>query len=309
MLTNLLVGALVAGQGFTTDISTEYPASEQNADGSFKAPGFMGVFRNGLFQVFKTPGTFTWNVPETITRVRARVVGRGQIHNYSTSTTAGPSGGGYAHGVFDVTPGKQFTIKIPNGINGLTESSFGNAGRGLLLRATNGEGVWTPGQGYGGDYQSIGGYGGNKNGGGATGYWGGGGGAGSQMAKRAGAGGDMGYSYGSWINGCGGGVVQPGTTNGNNFYAGGVLLRTDPAFNFTGLKLPPSFPRFPFDGFYGRGGDALPGSGYSVFNDGGDGGGARAGYDPSPIKIGGGMFRLASDYSSTTITGLVVIEW
>jgi hypothetical protein len=146
-------------------------------------------------QVFSNPGTFSWTVPEGVTKIMIEVWGGGGA---STDYTKGGSGGGYGKQVFNVISNSIYSIIVASGgslaiPNGGT-SSFGN-----LISATGGASNFgLPGSssatfsisgGSGGDYYQAGlvfggsgangGPGGSNNTGQLNGKAPGGGGAGS----------------------------------------------------------------------------------------------------------------------------------
>lgn len=288
-----------------------YLASPMREDGSYEAPGFMGIFSNGLFQEFDQPGIYSFIIPEGITKIRVRTVGRGNVGTHSPGyyTSAG-AGGGYAHGVFDVAPGEIFEVKVPSWrYNTLTEASFGNAARGLLIRATNGGAYNVPGTGYGGDYQSTGGVSGASNNSSHYGT----GAAGSQVALVGGKGTISMYATDVAAGGVGG--------NANGGRAGGAngpatSGAQGPGVSLTGLPLPPGFPRFKFDGFWGAGSSGLPGGGGTNTNRiGGIGAGWHnsAAVDNNSVIYGAapttGFAANRFNGGTADARGLVVIEW
>lgn len=281
---------------------SQYPPSPKKEDGSYYAPGFMGIFRTGQFQEFDQPGTFSFTVPDNITRIRARVLARGG----TGSAYYGGGGGGYAHGVLSVTPGEIFTIKIPDlRANALTQSEIGTTKRGILIRATNG-GNGVGGIGYGGDYQSTGG---STNGAsvdrniaGAAG--------GNQLTKIAGRVGN-GTNYTSY----GGAGAKGNNLIGNGVYAGGAVTDASLTANglgmsLDGLQLPSGFPRFPLDGLYGDGDSVLPGAGGTANNYPGVVGGCGNKVPVAgTVVYGGGLHNSIRSNVNITTRGLVIIEW
>jgi hypothetical protein len=98
------------------------------------------------FNVY-TSGTTTWTCPAGVTRVKATLIGGG-----GASTEDGPSGGsgGYASGVYTVTPSTGYTVTVgaggaSNGASGGT-SSFHS-----FISATGGNGSGGSGSGSGGN--------------------------------------------------------------------------------------------------------------------------------------------------------------
>ncbi|MBB4313010.1 glycine-rich domain-containing protein [Roseospira marina] len=272
-----------------------------SADGKPVGAGYIGLFGAGRWTVFVEPGEYEWTVPTGVTQIRARVVGGGGGGCGGNTTLeytgTGGAGGGYAHGVFTVTPGQTLIITVAaGGIGGRENTNTlpragGTSSVGALISATGGNpGVWitgsetppTGGIGVGGDVQATGG--------GVAQGAGGGGGAGSQlgdggMARGSGGGGVVHGSYAQ----AGGSAYGPGTTHpGPNVLGDALSSATDN---------PLSQPlRFPFEAFTGRGGGGgteqahrdgqSGGGGIRGGGNGGHGGGGGAG-NPSPAGVGG----------------------
>lgn len=238
-------------------LSELFPTSAKRPNGTYAAPGFMGVFGNGEFLEYDQPGTFTFTVPEGVTVLRLRTQGRGSVGGFTPGYYTGTgSGGGYAHGAFMVTPGEILTIKIPSfRYNNFTETSIVSNLRGLLIRATNGGAYNAPGQGYGGAFQSKGGTTGAT----SNGLHYGTGAGGTQIALQAGSGTVSMYASDVAGGGVGGGA--------NKSMAGGAAGNAPatniqgPGVSLSGLILPEGFPRFKLDGFWGAGGSGQPGAG------------------------------------------------
>ncbi|CNI00055.1 putative bacteriophage tail fiber protein [Yersinia intermedia] len=110
---------------------------------------------------FLTAGTFTFTVPDGVTRIRARVVGGGGGAGGSGAgrTGGGGGGGGYAESWITVTPGQVLTIIVGSAGNGGWVSGAGSNGgassvSGFLSASGGlggaGGGVGTGGGGIGG---------------------------------------------------------------------------------------------------------------------------------------------------------------
>lgn len=287
------MGKLVRSKGNSVpEIDPNYTTSTMNANGTFVTPGFMGVFQTGQFSEFDQAGTFNFQVPSTVSRMRLRTMGRGGM-GYVSTVNRGGCGGGFARGVFDVVPGENLTISIPSyRNNAFTEASVASVVRGMLLRATNGsDSAQVAGVGYGGDYQSTGGTSpstsGNGHGGGAPG---------SQMALKGGNGGDQ----------AGGGVYGNAAAATGGSGGGGSL---------SGLILPAGFPRFKSDGFWGSVTNAAnltgtPGCGANDTGIPGACGAMGYGYTRTPSKLyGGGGSSLIRGLTAYDLLGFVVLEW
>lgn len=280
---------------FENDIHPDFYVSPKNADGTYQDIGFMGVFRNGLFQEFSKGGTYQWTVPEDVTKIRVRTVGRSAT---AGGAYQGRGGGGYAHGIFDVSPGDVFTVNIPNSSSapGLTSASFVSSTLGTLLQGHNSVGN-AGGSGWGGSYQSSGGPGGSSTG--SDGFRPPGGGSGSQVSKIGGT---------TTKSSTAGGAVKWNSSGGYAGGAGGSALVNahGPGISLVGKVLPPGFPRFPFDGFYGSGGSRQPGAGGSSAAYPGVGGGVGSYRTGDSVIMGGGAHCYPGGY---TLSGLVVVEW
>lgn len=159
-------------------LTGNYSSSEEPA-------GFLGVFGNGLHKVFYDTSTFT--IPVGVTKIRVRVIGSGSfgflsragsyVVDASSEDITSGAGGGYAHGVFDVSSGQSYTVTIGNCgtiLNPLTKAtttSFGSliSATGASSRVTNTGRLPEPGIGIGGDFQAYGGTSYARSGGGASG--------------------------------------------------------------------------------------------------------------------------------------------
>ncbi len=217
--------------------------------------GFIGVFGTGRFKVFHYSGDFT--IPADITQIRVRVVGAGG--GSARSPSWGGAGGGYAHGVFNVSPTNIFAVTV--GASGTYGGGDGGASSfGALISATGGGGGGSvstvapvPGIGIGGDFQASGGSSMFKGGGGAAGsQLGNGGSAGAEFCGGAGVGGNNAYgtggasAFGSSIDSSGGPDAAGIVVAGGSTYAE-TLGDVNPMYSMI---------RFPFDGFTGGGGAA-----------------------------------------------------
>ena len=270
-----------------------------NASPTLMPLGWMGVFGQGLYKAFMSPGTHSFVVPEGVSRIRVRVVGAGG------SGSNGSSNGGAG-----------------------SSSSFGN-----LMSATGGGGgnsnVAFGGQGTGGDFQAKGGNA-FRSGSNVTGYapdvssviaqlvdGQGGAAAGSQL-------GDGGHSFGYGGAAVGGNHSIKGSSFGASAY--GVPTISAPGPDCMGLYISQQSPdranypieRFPFDFFSGSGsahisyslgsnggtlasvaGSGAGGMGYYNSN-GGHGGGGGGHSNPSGsggIGGGGGKIDTSGNYS------------
>jgi len=200
-------------------------------------------------QLFDTPGTSSFVVPDGVYRISAVAVGAGAGGGYNWSTSAG-SGGGLAYATFNVTPGESISITVPpqtaqqtsgastkigsyfsasGGTFGGTPAS-GNSGAPLAGTVTpfGGRGGYTHPNGYGGG-GGAGGYGETTSGsdafGGQGGY-----GSGSTNGTQGAGGGGGGYGSSTYAFGGGGGVglygrgdngTRGNDNNGNSFYSDG----------------------------------------------------------------------------------------
>lgn len=288
--------------------------------------GYMGEFGNGLWRVFQVPGTYTFTVPNNVTKIRARVVGGG---GGGRQNGAGAAGGGYAHGEFTVTPGTNYTVTVGAGGvgNATTPTDGGTSSFGALISATGGGaaialGGAVGGVGTGGDFQAKGGSVGNNA------AYGGGAGAGSQLGD---GGSVFGYggagvvcstyeNYGSSAFGISSAVDGSGPDIlGDSVDGSSVLLLNN------SVK---AVIRFPFDGFTGGGGrwnstnNGLGGHGAGggagstsqTGGKGGVGGGGGGNVTTSNagsggIGGGGGSTGGAGGAPGNGGNGLVIVEW
>lgn len=198
-------------------------------------PGFFPGFGN--LQVFNTPGTATFTVPNGVTRVKATVVGGGGGGSNSAATVVAPGAntssgggggaGGMAVGLYTVTPGQTVTVTV--GAGGTAQATGSTSSFGAFCSATGGGGTQFQtvntsagaggGVGSGGQINRAGGFGSDGQGGsytgmgnGAPGPWGGGGRAyagganpapAAGQAPGAGAGGSYAATVGANIGGTG----------------------------------------------------------------------------------------------------------
>ena len=320
-----------------------------SAGGNSVPPGYMGVFGNGLWQVFSASSPFT--VPANVTAVRVRVVGGGGGGRLGG---AGGGGGGYAHGIFAVAPGNTFPVTVGVGGTGsASPTSGGTSSFSTLISATGGAAssgstAAAGGVGVGGTFQATGGSSG------ATGYSGGGA-AGSQLGN----GGNGGIYSGTSYAGGGGGVGNgngASSVSGTSMSGGGGSPFGPPAFvgqgspdalgnmaantALAGVTAPSGATnpinatvRFLFDGFPGGGGagtaqtaassnggnGGIGGGGggcyYSTSSayggNGGIGGGGGGGYNGGNGGMGGGggAGANASGIAGNGGQGLVIVEW
>ncbi len=179
----------------------------------------QGVMMNA--QSFSSSGTFT--VPANTTKVRVRVWGAGGGGGSTNAVGASGGGGGaggYAEGIYSVTPGQSIAVTIgAGGAAAATNSSNdgspgGSSSFGSYCSATGGQG------GHSYSTGATGGTGGTGSGGTIVNAQGAYGGSGvyylNSTAGVAGAGGNGGGEYG------GGGGAGDGTANhGNVAFAGG----------------------------------------------------------------------------------------
>lgn len=249
-------------------------------------PGYMGFFGKGLWRVFYASDT--WVCPSDVTVARIRVLGGGGSSGLGSARTGG-AGGGYDHGVFNVTPGNSYAITVGLGGAFGTPTAGGSSSFASLITATGGEAGKTGsvaaigGIGMGGDFRAKGGNSGAANGSG-------GGGAASQLGD-GGASGAVTGSGGGAVAG-NGSTAQSGS-GGASAFGNGTLSFPGPnvsgirAAGVTGDTNPFSMPlRFPFDGFVGAGG-YNSGAAYNA-GSGAGGGGGTTGTNGGPGGGGGG---------------------
>ncbi len=173
------------------------------------APGFS---RQAVFT-----GSTTWTAPAGVSLLKVRLCGGGGGGGAGTAASCGGGGGagGYAEGVFPVTPGQSIPVAVAGG--GAPGATGGTSSFGGLISATGGGGGGSatgfangggPGSGSGGAINLAGGYGSDGNGGaaspfvfagnGGTSYFGGGG----RAASASGVAEQNGLASGSGGGGC-----------------------------------------------------------------------------------------------------------
>lgn len=278
-------------------LDPRYPPSIKNNNGTFKPPGFMGVFNKGFYQVYVGNQTNTFVVPpeakfgdEVV--IRVRVVGPGG---------AGGAGGGFAYKVIkspDIAVGDSITIVMTS--DSTTFGTFVSATGGETGLVNNLTVKGVGGNGIGGDYNAKGGDNNKWIMGDTDVYGHGGGAAGSQL----GPGGDGGAFAGGTVNKSASTAiveVAPGVWGYSNNSVSSTNITSgalsSPSKHIDFDKLPPGFPRFPFDGFYGEGGNQFHpptgpgcgGCGSKTLKTNTDGTGAvAAAMSLTPGHVGGG---------------------
>ncbi len=267
--------------------------------------GYLGIFGSGNFKVFSSHGDFT--IPANVSKIRVRVVGGGGGTNVGPSQSSpGGAGGGYAHGVFSVTPGTIYSVVVGAGGNRATTIHGGTSSFGALISATGGGGGMSvstlpiAGQGYGGDFQATGGSTVQGGGGGAAGSQLGNGGSGlRQYGGGGGVGGSNAYGFG------GASAFNHSYKNPSDIQA--ILAVTRGAPNIIGesatyggtdeltnsRKLTNFNIRFPFDGFIGGGGAPNNISTPLRISKGGSGAGGGAGLGQGTFDLG--RYRFGGD--------------
>lgn len=226
--TPLIAGDLVTGQ-----------IVELIYDGTgWQISGLLTSLARGVgVQSYTAPGTFTWTTPAGVTRVEVELWagggGAASAPNVNGQYGGAAGAGGYALGVYDVTPGAKYTVVVGAGGSGaLTAnsnapgapggiSSFSPEGGSALIYATGGQrgepravGGSGPGQGMLGTILNLRSMGGSGSGAGVNDPPVGG------SAARGGAGGLTG---------------SPGTQPGGG--AGGAYFNGVPAAGAAGLVL------------------------------------------------------------------------
>ena len=174
-------------------------------------------------QVFNASGTFT--VPAFVTKIKGRVAGAGAGGSGSNGTTVcggGGGAGGYAEGIFTVTPGAVITITVgaggAGGASGANSTAGGTSSIGALASATGGAATFTSGaNGVGGGAPGVGS-------GGAVNLSGGSGndGSASSAATGTGSGGASAFGGGGRA-GSGSGIagLSPGSGGGGAYSSAG----------------------------------------------------------------------------------------
>ncbi len=191
-------------------------------------PGFSRIATIG------TVGASSWTVPSFVTQARFRVMGGGGGGGGGNASYSGGGGGagGYADGVFALSPGAVIAITVGAGGAGSAPGSSG--GNGLttsvsgLLSASGGTGGGSAdpasyggagGQGFGGAVNTIGGWGtdGLASGGSFAG-------AGGASALGGGGRGGVGGGQAGASPGSGGGGAYQSTGNGGAGASGLVII-------------------------------------------------------------------------------------
>lgn len=220
--TALPAGALIAGAVVTLTY-----------DGTrFQLANPTGRVLRGM-QVYSAAGTSTFIVPDGVFAIRGRVCGGGGSGGGSTASGTGGGGGagGYAEGLFAVTPGQSISITVGAGGAAVTSGNNGNPGGsssiGAFMSATGGNGGASPtsaagalgGVGSGGSINLYGGFG--------TDGWSSGTGTGGSGGASYFGGGLRASANISLTNaapGSGGGAIYAGNTGGMAGVAGIVIL-------------------------------------------------------------------------------------
>lgn len=144
-----------------------------------RAPFFLQQLRPGFSTAvaFSVPGTYSWVVPDFVTRAWVRVKGGGGGGSGGATNPPrggdGGAGGGYAEGIVSLTPGTTIVVTVGvGGAAGPPDQSGGAGGTssfGTLLTATGGQGGTTPhigpvlgGVGSGGNILNMTGYSGGQ---------------------------------------------------------------------------------------------------------------------------------------------------
>jgi hypothetical protein len=235
---NLVFPIAFAGDAntFTATVNSVLPISfAENTIESFSGNTVSNLplsFKGSLIidgeEVYTTPGTFTWIVPEGVTSVSAVCVGSGSGSG-GGGTTSG-SGGGLSYvNYISVTPGETLDLRIAEGGAVLTSGSNTWIKRSgvSLVEASGG----TYGSGYAGGSPIVGtggsGAAGGRRGGGAAGGYSTTGGLGANAAATAGAAGTSGSPGGGGgnydgTNGAGGGGGGIGISGVGTSGAGGA---------------------------------------------------------------------------------------
>jgi hypothetical protein len=142
----LWVITIANGQtSITTSNITAYPGAPfiPAKLGIGMLPGFSNE------QVWRTAGTYTFTVPNGVTKVWAQVWGGGAGAGGASSTTStggtGGGAGGFTSGIFGVTPGQQIPLTVgaggtPGAAAGGTGGNGGTSSFGALCSATGGTG-------------------------------------------------------------------------------------------------------------------------------------------------------------------------
>ena len=102
---------------------------------SFRQQGGSGLYMRERRFFFDCQETYTWTVPDGVTKVFAFVIGGGggggvRLSNTQNDTwgAQGGAGGGYAHGYVATTPGSTYTITVGKGGMGEQRGTSSQAG-------------------------------------------------------------------------------------------------------------------------------------------------------------------------------------
>lgn len=102
---------------------------------SFRQQGGSGLYMRERRFFFDCQQTYTWTVPDGVTKVFAFVIGGGGgggrrdgNDSNETQSAGGGAGGGYAHGYIATTPGSTYTITVGKGGRGAARSVSSQAG-------------------------------------------------------------------------------------------------------------------------------------------------------------------------------------
>jgi hypothetical protein len=104
------------------------------------------VNSNGTPLVFNSTGNLTWTCPTTVTRVKLTIIGGGGGGSgWNSWGTSNGGSGGFATGIYTVTPSTAYTVTIGAGGSGgngfnTTGSAGGTSSFGVLASATGGGG-------------------------------------------------------------------------------------------------------------------------------------------------------------------------
>ncbi len=185
--------------------------------------------RSEIVTTYDTAGTYTWVCPPGCTSVYAEAIGAGGSYSSYDGNSGGAGGGGggaYAAGTLAVTPGKTYTVIVPDAMvfavgELVAESaSFQGDSQGVVA----GSGYFTAAAGSGPGPEQVGGAGGTAWEGDVL-YDGGDGGTGYGVAEIAGGGGGGAAGpNGSGEDGTDGSLGLPGlggASNGGESGAGG----------------------------------------------------------------------------------------
>lgn len=257
-----------------------------------------GVFGSGAIRFFMQGDYFT--VPESCTKVRARVWGAG---GSAINNAQGCGGGGFAMKVITgLTPGQKIPVTVGMAQNGGSVSFTSSSSFGTFVSATGGLAVGTGGVGSGGDLNFSGGTtpsAANSGGSGAASVWGNGG---------CGAGGTVKAGEGCSGGGAGGGAYD-GTKDlyfpgGNGLFGLGGEGGSTTTVGGSGKSLIASFS---IDYLGTGGGGGVGGGGGGAGLNGGGGGFGTSGFGGFPGGGAGGSGVSAP--RNLGGNGLVIVEW